>query len=291
MSKGSFDFSFKTFLLLLKEIAKIITYPVRKPLVGIPIILILFLLPTFNGVKPGEVPNWYWQKLNPVKRVVTNFGDAVEKHSKPVTNQFGTIVKGTSNALGINQGYDTDKDPNILGLAQPNDTSEEPVEFGETRRKSFGEGRAISDYELDGEEEVDTSDYFDNGDEEYYEEEELEGDFVEVEEDKNQMGDEFGLTYLDKKINIIGTPKVLNANQLSIDGKTIILHGIYTDPDSRLGRRAAIYLVKFINESDVICEIQAYTTDGIATAICYADDVNINELLVNDGFSEQIFKS
>ena len=281
MSKSCFNFSFKTFLLLLKDIVKIITYPIRKPLVGIPVVLIMFILPTFNGVRPGEVPNWYWQKLNPVKKVVTNFSDAVEKHSKPITNEFGKIIQTTSDVLGTNKGLNTDKEPNIISLGEPNDKTDEvvDVEFGETRRKAFGEGKIVSDYEFPNE-------TYDD-----YIEEEFNDEYVDIEEDREEIEDTFGLTYLDERKTVIGVPKVINANQLSIDGNTIILHGIYTDPDSRLGRRAALYLAKVINESEIVCEIKAYTEDAIATGICYADDVNLNEMLVNDGFSEQVFKS
>lgn len=39
-----------------------LSYPIRRPLVFFPVLLLLFLAPTFAGVKPAEVHLWYWNK-------------------------------------------------------------------------------------------------------------------------------------------------------------------------------------------------------------------------------------
>lgn len=54
-SKGWAKFFHRLFLL--------VTFPLRKPLWTLLILFILFLLPTFRGVKPAEVHLWYWNLL------------------------------------------------------------------------------------------------------------------------------------------------------------------------------------------------------------------------------------
>ncbi len=267
MSRSGFDFNLKTFLLLLKDVVKFITYPIRKPLIGIPILLIMFILPTFQGVRPGEVPNWYWQKLNPVKKVVSNFGSAVNKYSKPIQQQFGNMVKVTSDVLGTNKGIDASGEPNIKSLAEPRNLKEEELEIGETRRRAFGDGEIISDYEY----EEDDDNY-----EEYL------GPLESVDKE------DFGLKYVTNSESLKGIPQIINANELKINDTRIFLHGIYVDPESRLGKQAAVFLAATINKEEINCEVRAYTGDDIPTAICFIGDINLNEALVNSGFSEKV---
>ena len=51
---------FKGFL---HRIAMILLYPLRKPLIFFPLLILLYLVPTFIGAKPSEVHLWYWNKI------------------------------------------------------------------------------------------------------------------------------------------------------------------------------------------------------------------------------------
>ena len=50
-------------LKILNSTVMFILLPLRKPLIVIPLLLALYLIPTFIGAKPSEVHLWYWQKF------------------------------------------------------------------------------------------------------------------------------------------------------------------------------------------------------------------------------------
>ena len=51
---------FKGFL---HRTALLLLYPLRKPLIFFPLLILLYLLPTFIGAKPSEVHIWYWHQV------------------------------------------------------------------------------------------------------------------------------------------------------------------------------------------------------------------------------------
>lgn len=83
---------FKTFLLMLLSIFKFVTYPIRKPLVGVLLLVILFALPTFRGVPPKDVLSWYSKKLAPVTKRFVDYGNSWARHTKPVRDTLGEAV-------------------------------------------------------------------------------------------------------------------------------------------------------------------------------------------------------
>jgi len=90
----------KTFVLLLVNIFKFIIFPIRKPLIGIPLLFLLFIIPTFRGVKPAEVHLWYLAQLKPIGQVFVNFGDAVNRHSiEPIKDTVSKIVDTDGNFI------------------------------------------------------------------------------------------------------------------------------------------------------------------------------------------------
>ena len=50
----------------LHKLFMVISYPIRKPFIFIPLLVLLYLAPTFMGVKPTEVHLWYWSKVKNV---------------------------------------------------------------------------------------------------------------------------------------------------------------------------------------------------------------------------------
>lgn len=58
---------------LLHKTIMLLLFPLRKPLIFFPVLFILFMAPTFRGVKPAEVHLWYWSKIKQYTSVVTGF--------------------------------------------------------------------------------------------------------------------------------------------------------------------------------------------------------------------------
>ena len=67
----------------------LVTFPLRKPLWTLLILLILFLLPTFRGVKPSEVHLWYWQHL---KKSSAQMSGTVTEKAKELAAELPQVV-------------------------------------------------------------------------------------------------------------------------------------------------------------------------------------------------------
>ena len=48
---------------ILHRTAMFLLYPLRKPLIFFPLLILLYLIPTFIGARPSEVHVWYWNKI------------------------------------------------------------------------------------------------------------------------------------------------------------------------------------------------------------------------------------
>jgi hypothetical protein len=83
---------FKTFMLIILGIVNIVTYPIRKPLVGVILVIVLLGAPTLNGVPPRDVISWYGVKLKPVLRPFVNYKNSFSKHTKPIQDSVGQAV-------------------------------------------------------------------------------------------------------------------------------------------------------------------------------------------------------
>lgn len=97
-----------------------------------------------------------------------------------------------------------------------------------------------------------------------------------------------GLVYLDTPQKISGKVRVVNANELRIDGKLVFLYGIYVDPASDRGKQAEEYLRNNTEGQEADCFIGAYAKDGAGTAICFCQGKNINQTLVDLNYSRNI---
>lgn len=97
-----------------------------------------------------------------------------------------------------------------------------------------------------------------------------------------------GLVYLDNPQKISGKVRVVNANELRIDGQLVFLYGIYADPASEKGKQAEEYLRNNAEGQEADCFIGAYAKDGAGTAICFCQGKNINQTLVDLNYSRNI---
>lgn len=80
-AKGWAKFFHRLFLL--------VTFPLRKPLWTLLIVLVLFLAPTFQGVKPTEVHLWYW---NHIKNSSSQVTDKVADKAKEIMEEIPQVV-------------------------------------------------------------------------------------------------------------------------------------------------------------------------------------------------------
>lgn len=96
------------------------------------------------------------------------------------------------------------------------------------------------------------------------------------------------LNYLKQPEIVTGAAKVHNANELEVGGTYMFLYGIYANPNNANGVKAAVFLRSLLKGAEVSCRILAYTQDNVATGECFVGDVNINQLLVQNGFSQKV---
>ena len=228
----------------------LITFPLRKPLWTLLILLLMFLVPTFRGVKPAEVHLWYWQKI---------------KHS---SDTISATVADKAKDLSANL-------PQMLPTEEP--VAAAPVKVVEMPAKKSSRTvfeRAKSAPVVVPEAVEATA-------------------APAAEEAVNTPTNpaprkELRLKYLNQPQTISGLAVVISANVLMIGKSEMFLYGIYADPASANGRAAAEYLHDATAGQIVSCQVNAYTYQGVATAICHVGDTNLNRELVNRGFSKNV---
>ncbi len=96
------------------------------------------------------------------------------------------------------------------------------------------------------------------------------------------------LNYLENPRKVSGVLEVVNANEVMLGARRLFLYGIYVPPSSDKGLNAEIFLRKNYGGKNVDCYIGAYAKSGQGTAICVIDGININQKLVDAGFSQNV---
>lgn len=269
----------------LHKLFMFITYPFRRPLVVVLILAVMFLAPTFRGVKPAEVHLWYWGKI---KAVFSNVSEVVSKKTQDLLPENISM-------------------PNLENFKGPEKAIEQVVDMPENtpqsvRRKMFEKARddqaSIQTVDILETEEtvplpqeqpvvqdnfqVPERPSFSAGSSAYQHPEENIPAQPAVEKKK------LPLVYLNRAEEVAGKVRVNNANELEIKGKTIFLYGIYVDPRTQKGIEAKNYLKSLVADQDVNCSIEAYTYQGIATARCSVNGIDINRALVDGGYSKNV---
>lgn len=273
------------------RVAMFLLFPLRKPLIFFPIVLILFLAPTFRGVKPTEVHTWYWSKLksciNSAVVLVQNATQKVlpENLEFTMTSLIGkdTQEKGTDKLVDypvadVNANRKAIFERAQGGFLQPvdivNEVDSEVVASDDTVSDDLTQKELLEDIPLMQSSQT-----------------ELENLNVQDENTQNSKSEikrDLPLVYLDVPKNVSGIAKVHNANELEVDGTYIFLYGIYVNPDTSKGIQAKEFLDNLVKNKTIRCSIVAYTFQDVATGMCYVDGENINQLLVNKNFSKNV---
>ena len=269
---------FKGFL---HRTAMFLLYPLRKPLIFFPLLILLYLIPTFIGARPSEVHVWYWNKI------------------KSAYNSAAGVVSDKVNP------WFADKEeavPELGGKALPERGIDQLVGMRQkaVRRQMFEKAKsALQAVDiLENEEVVPVSEIKRD------EQPQPAADVVQEYNDKISelssrntapagsatitVSQKLPLVYLKDPVPVSGKALVQNANEIIVDGTYIFLYGIYVDPNLPKGIEAKKYLEQFVKDKVVRCDIVAYTYQDIATALCYVDDDSINQRLVDEEFSRNV---
>lgn len=269
---------FKGFL---HRTAMFLLYPLRKPLIFFPLLILLYLIPTFIGARPSEVHVWYWNKI------------------KSAYNSAAGVVSDKVNL------WFADKEeavPELGGKALPERGIDQLVGMRQkaVRRQMFEKAKSAPQAVdiLENEEVVPVSEIKRD------EQPQPAADVVQEYNDKISelssrntasagsatitVSQKLPLVYLKDPVPVSGKALVQNANEIIVDGTYIFLYGIYVDPNLPKGIEAKKYLEQFVKDKVVRCDIVAYTYQDIATALCYVDDDSINQRLVDEEFSRNV---
>lgn len=269
---------FKGFL---HRTAMFLLYPLRKPLIFFPLLILLYLIPTFIGARPSEVHVWYWNKI------------------KSAYNSAAGVVSDKVNP------WFADKEeavPELGGKALPERGIDQLVGMRQkaVRRQMFEKAKSAPQAVdiLENEEVVPVSEIKRD------EQPQPAADVVQEYNDKISelssrnmapagsstvtVSQKLPLVYLKDPVSVSGKALVQNANEIIVNGTYIFLYGIYVDPNLPKGIEAKKYLEQFVKDKVVRCDIVAYTYQDIATALCYVDDDSINQRLVDEEFSRNV---
>ena len=271
---------------LLHKTIMLLLFPLRKPLIFFPVLFILFMAPTFRGVKPAEVHLWYWSKIKQYTSVVTGFVSEKTKDVLPkdfkitmpsLTEKKCQAEKGTDKLVDFPS---VDVNANRRAIFERASGAPRPVDIVEV--PDYAEEIPV-DSDLPAE---NTDAAADDSEIPAIAEESVREEVPQPV--KRKVKRNLPLIYLDEPKEVIGVTKVYNANEIEVDGTYIFLYGIYVNPETELGLEAKKFLENVVKNQVVRCSIVAYTFQDIATGMCYVGGENINRMLVTHKFSKNV---
>ena len=237
---------------ILHRTAMFLLYPLRKPLIFFPLLILLYLIPTFIGARPSEVHVWYWNKI------------------KSAYNSAAGVVSDKVNLWFANKEEAT---PELGGKVLPERGIDQLVGMRQkaVRRQMFEKAKSAPQAVdiLENEEVVPVSEIKRD------EQPQPAADVVQEYNDKISelssrnmapagsstvtVSQKLPLVYLKDPVSVSGKALVQNANEIIVDGTYIFLYGIYVDPNLPKGIEAKKYLEQFVKDKVVRCDIVAYT--------------------------------
>ena len=247
-----------------------ITFPIRKPLIFVPILMFGYLAPTFMGAKPTEVHLWYWNKIKAKSQSIGSTISEKTQEMMPNVDSF-KISMPTLKSIGTNSKED--KTEELAEAPTPNTQ--------EIRRQIFEKSKEIPNT-------VDALRTAQLQEERMRLRRKTSSPRENMRSFKEETPKKLPLVFVNNKEQINDTAEVINANELKINGKTYFLHGIYVDPKSPKGLEAKNFLKSVIAQNIIQCQVKAYTYQGVGTLICSVNGENINWLLVNRGYSQNV---
>ena len=246
-----------------------ITFPIRKPLIFVPILMLGYLAPTFMGAKPTEVHLWYWNKIKAHSQSIGSTISEKTQKMMPDVDSFKismpdlkSITSSTENTVVLTETTGGNSQAIRRQIFEKSKQAPNTVDALKTAQ--------LQEEKLRKQQNNSPRDNFQN------------------QPSQNTSSKKLPLIFVNTPETVIGTAEVINANELKINGKEYFLHGIYVDPKSSQGLEAQNFLKKIIAQNIVQCEVKAYTYQNIGTLICSVNGENINWLLVNRGYSKNV---
>lgn len=305
------------------RIVMLITFPFRRfwqiVLVLLVLLVIFLAVPLLQGIKFGDIWDWYM-----VKMPTHEFVEAKDKTSakfsqrwRQVKNTVGEMVPSYNlstkekkeeperfvawNVAAFRKAkYEPRKALKIetpKPQAEPVKTSEKPLlkwltpkkketvvakpeTAGDDMPKTITEEK-IAEPNLNSEVVMNSDDDNIQKGEEVYIRSHLQDYYV--------IKENLDLTYLPEPEKLFAKADVLGANSLYVDNTFLFLYGIYSDAKKYDVLAARQYLTDLIGERPVYCEVVAYTNQThAATALCFANGVFINKALVDKYFADNV---
>ena len=262
------------------KIVMFITYPFRKPLRCLFFLAalgaIVYFIPVMYGVKPEKVYDWYVKLVHDVNEQIIIPHTQKEKGTDTlVESNYATGQREIRRQMFVKASGRAPQKVDVLA-----EEASEVVNIGDIRRAE------------------------DNA--ENYDEQPITPEKTTVEEQSNVVavqhpvvtedfdyrrhyGEFDSLNYLNEPVEVRGTAKIYNANELTVNDTYIFLYGIYSNPLNGRGVKAGVFLKNLVKDEEVLCQILAYTKEGqVATAECYVGETDINNLMVKNGFSDKV---
>lgn len=249
-----------------------ITFPIRRPLIFVPILMLGYLAPTFMGAKPTEVHLWYWNKI---KSKTQSLGSTISEKTQGIIPNVDDFKVSIPSLKSMGSSYEESNVEKIVESPTPN--------IQEIRRQTFEKSKEIPN----------TVDALRTAQlqEERMRQQSGNKNFSaprQMQKQNLNKNKKLPLIFLEKEERISGLAEVINANELKINNKTYFLHGIYVNPNSEEGIQAKNFLRSVIAQNIIQCQVKAYTYEKIGTIICSVNGENINWLLVNRGYSKNV---
>ena len=243
------------------RLGRFLLLPFIHPVWTLLVILVLFLAPTFKGVKPVNVHKWYGEQILGIYNKALIWWGVRQPNIMPgeLIYKPEIVQKPAIEPQKIDEKA-TSK-PTILDMLKVDDSVEVEKEHIKSELEHATEQKNKNDIRLPQNEKL-----------------------YEYPEDKKV----FALKYLDYPHEIIGKAQVYNCNEIEINGEFILMYGIYVHPYTARGVSATEYLKNLINNKEVKCGIVAYTEQGIATGICYYNNEDINRGMVTKGYTKNV---
>ncbi len=251
------------FMGFLHRVVMILLYPFRKPLIFIPVLILMYLIPTFIGSKPSEVHLWYWNKIKSGYAYVSEIVlGKVSPLIDKTENLVPDVVKSSLQERGIDQLVGTKQKVVRRQMFEKAKAAPQAVDILESEEVvSVEEGKREQALALVAKQEAEAQT--------------LQQAKPQAEIQHIEISKTLPLIYLDNPTEISGEAQVQNANEMVVNGTYLFLYGIYVEPNSVEGLNAQKYLEQHVKDKIVRCNIVAYTYQEVATALCYVDGTNV----------------
>ncbi len=262
------------------KIVMFITYPFRKPLRCLFFLAalgaIVYFIPVMYGVKPEKVYDWYVKLVHDVNEQIIVPHTQKEKGTDTlVESNYATGQREIRRQMFVKASGRAPQKVDVLA-----EEASEVVNIGDIRRaednaENYDEQPITPEKTTDEEQSNVVA---------------VQHPVVTEDFDYRRHYGEFdSLNYLNEPVEVRGTAKIHNANELTVNDTYIFLYGIYSNPLNGRGVKAGVFLKNLVKDEEVLCQILAYTKEGqVATAECYVGETDINNLMVKNGFSDKV---